>query len=184
MVKTPFIQLALCGSADGEQLPEVNEKMARLGQEIAKRNIVLLSGACHGYPYQAALSHFKNGGLSIGVSPAKNYEEHINVYRFPTDCFQSIIFTSLNIKARNVVFAQSADIVICVGGGAGTMNEFTIAYDEGTPIGIVKGSGGISDDFAPLAKKFYKKPRHTGIVIEDSDPLSLLEKLIPLIKRV
>jgi class 3 adenylate cyclase len=37
---------------------------------------------------------------------------------------------------------RSADIVLLFSGGIGTLNEFTIAYDEGKIIGLLQGTGG------------------------------------------
>ena len=46
---------------------------------------------------------------------------------------------------------------MAITGRMGTLNEFTIAYDERRPIGVLKASGGIGDHPATVAKKSGKK---------------------------
>jgi uncharacterized protein (TIGR00725 family) len=47
--------------------------------------------------------------------------------------------------ARNVLTALAADMVIAVGGGAGTLSELCFAWIHGRPIYLMEGSGGWSD---------------------------------------
>ena len=46
---------------------------------------------------------------------------------------------------------RTTDTVIIFGGGIGTLNEFTIAYDEGKLIGVLEGTGGVADRVNELA---------------------------------
>lgn len=62
----------------------------------------------------------------------------------------------------------------------GTLNEFTIAYEDGKPIGVLEGSGGTAD----LIRELLKKPHREGAeVVYDKDPKKLISKLIGLIKK-
>ena len=55
------------------------------------------------------------------------------------------------------------------------MNEFTNMYDYGRKIGVLEGSGGISDNAIREFTKIITKK--TGAeVIFDSDPVALVEK--------
>ena len=62
-------------------------------------------------------------------------------------------------KGRNVVNVRTSDIVIVVCGGIGTLNEFTIAYDEGKVIGVLEGSEGVADEISGLLRKIGKESR-------------------------
>jgi SLOG cluster4 family len=66
--------------------------------------------------------------------------------------------------------------VLIVGGATGTLNEFTIAYDEGKIIGVLEGSGGVSDHMREIIK-FCNKPT-TGRVFFDRDPASLIAQCL------
>jgi hypothetical protein len=60
-----------------------------------------------------------------------------------------------------------------VGGRSGSLGEFAIAYDEGKLIGILRDSGGISNEFARIARLVNKA---TGaVIIEDDDPERLVD---------
>jgi uncharacterized protein (TIGR00725 family) len=58
----------------------------------------------------------------------------------------------LVLKARNVVNVRSSDIVIIFGGELGTLNEFTIAYDEGKVIGVLVNTGGVAERIMEISK--------------------------------
>ncbi len=112
----------------------------------------------------------------IGVSPAGSEREHKEKYGYPMDGFDFIAYPGNGYKGRNVITVRSCDIAIFVAGGMGTLNEFTIAFDEGKRIGILRGTGGITDMVKDIANKAV---RETGaVVIYDSDPEQLLRKLL------
>ena len=62
----------------------------------------------------------------------------------------------------------------------GTLNEFTIAYEDGKPIGVLEGSGGTAD----LIRYITKRP-HTkrGVIIYNTEPKKLVRELIKQIKK-
>jgi YHS domain-containing protein len=77
---------------------------------------------------------------------------------------------------REVVNIRSSDIVVIVGGSSGTLGELAIAYDEGKLIGVLTGSGGISDMVADILATCNKD---TGArVVYDDDPCRLVEQLL------
>jgi uncharacterized protein (TIGR00725 family) len=84
-----------------------------------------------------------------------------------------IVYTGFGYKGRNVVNVRSSDIVIIIGGAIGTLNEFTIAYDEGKVIGILQGSGGIADHIKKIVEVGQKSTQ--SILIFDADPKTLIQ---------
>jgi len=68
---------------------------------------------------------------------------------------------------------RSADIVIIFGGATGTLNEFTIAYDEGKIIGVLEGSGGCADHVREVID-FCRKPNRATVLF-NSDAGKLIE---------
>ena len=50
--------------------------------------------------------------------------------------------------ARNVIVVAMADVVVAVGGGAGTLSEVAIAWQLGRPVVALTDSGGWSDELA------------------------------------
>jgi len=63
--------------------------------------------------------------------------------------------------------------VIIFGGATGTLNEFTIAYDEGKVIGVLAGSGGVADHIDKIVEVCQKPTR--GKLFFDSDPKTLIQ---------
>ena len=172
-------QIGVFGSADGDSVDECAEKARIIGDEIAEHGCVLITGACPGLPHEAAKALAKHNGRVIGISPAMNLKEHIEKYKYPDDSFYSLIFTGMERKGRNIISLRTCDAAIFIAGRIGTLNEFTIAYDEapkGFVIGILAGSGGFSDDLAKLAKKSGKKSN--AVIIEDDNPRFLVRKVL------
>lgn len=163
--------------ASADELPEAErsrlETLAeQLGAAIAGRGCILVTGATTGLPDMVSRAARKHGALTIGISPAGASEEHER-FGLPPDGAEIILYTGFGFKGRNVVNIRSSDIVIIFGGATGTLNEFTIAYDEGKVIGILEGSGGIADHIREIVA-FCHKPTRARLVYE-SDPAKLLE---------
>jgi uncharacterized protein (TIGR00725 family) len=91
------------------------------------------------------------------------------------------VYTGFGYKGRNVINVRSSDIVIIFGGATGTLNEFTIAYDEGKVIGVLEESGGVADHTKEIID-FCKKPTR-GAVLFDKDPETLVQKCLAALGR-
>ncbi|HNR31186.1 MAG TPA: hypothetical protein PKI11_09875 [Candidatus Hydrogenedentes bacterium] len=170
------IKIGVMGSAGGEMQPEIMEKCVEMGRAIADEGCAILTGGCPGLPHAAVIGCKQNAGLTVGVSPAMSLDEHVNVYGSPTDHIDVMIYTGSGLMGREVIGVRSCDIVIIVGGRSGTLGEFAIAYDEGRPIGVLTGTGGVADhidDFLPIIKK------QTGSrIIYDADPRRLVQRCV------
>lgn len=160
------------GSAGGVITGAELDLARRLGAEIARRGGVVVTGACPGLPHAAVLGAHAAGGESLGVSPAHSRREHAGLYESPLEPYSMMVFTGSGLMGREVHNIHSSDLVVFIGGRSGTLGEFCIAYDEGKLIGVLRGSGGISNEFVPIAHRLIKD---TGaILIEDDDPERLI----------
>jgi hypothetical protein len=167
------IQIGVMGSAGGDIAEEDLELAKRLGQRIAQHDCVVVTGACPGLPHAAVLGAHEAGGTSLGVSPARSREEHVSVFESPLDPYTAIVFTGSGLMGRETHNIHSSDFVLFVGGRSGTLGEFAIAYDEGKLIGILRDSGGISNEFGGIARLVHKD---TGaVIVEDDDPERLVD---------
>src|SRR5688500_12311622 len=161
-------------SADKEALTRKAEELGRL---IATHDLVLLTGATTGVVYVVGKAAHDAGCLHLGISPAHNKHEHTDEYKLPTDACDVVIYTGFGLKGRNVVLVRSCDIVLFVAGAMGSLNEFTIAHDEGKIIGCLAGTGGVADEVDYLLQKFGK--RAVGArVFQNEDPEKLLDDCI------
>lgn len=169
------IKVGVMGSA-GEASPETKdalvEKAQTLANAIASRQLLLLTGATTGIVYVVGKAAHDAGVFHVGVSPAENTQEHVEKYKLPLDACDLIIYTGFGLKGRNVVLVRSCDIVLFIAGAMGSLNELTIAHDEGKVIGCLTGTGGVADNVDYLLQKFSKD---TGArVFQHSDPDQLL----------
>src|SRR3989441_9478565 len=170
------ISVGVMGSAGGNLSRDILQKGYRMGQEIARRGCVLITGACPGLPHQAVLGARSAGGTVVGISPALNFEEHAMKYASPYNGYDAIIYTGSGLMGREIENIRSCDLVVFMGGRSGTLGEFAIAYDEGKVIGILQGTGGIADRMETIVKLVEKE---TGAhIIYSRSPADLLDRLI------
>jgi len=133
-----------------------------LGKAIAQADCFLVTGGCPGLPLEAARGAKTVGGFVLGISPGLSEDEHLSKYRSPTDYHDVLVFTGSGLMGREVVNIRSSDIVVIAGGGSGTLGEIAIAYDEGKLIGILTGTGGISDMTKEILAACNKQTRCAG----------------------
>ena len=170
------IQVGVMGSAGGRIPREVREKAFELGRQIARRNCVLLTGACPGLPYEAVRGCKAEGGMTVGISPALNLHEHMTQYRSPHRDFDVLIYTGDGLMGREITGIRSCDIVILVRGRSGTLGEFAIAYDEAKLIGVLQETGGVADHVDEIVDIVNKE---TGAaLIFDARPERLMARLL------
>lgn len=173
-------QICVSGAAKGTTVEHAHHLAERAGKRIAERGHVTLTGSTTGLPDYAAAGAKKAGGVSIGFSPASSRRDHVKSYRLPTKNYDSILCTGFDYTGRDLLLIRSADAVVTIGGRIGTLQEFAVAFEEKTPIGIVVGSGGISDSIKVVLKA-AKRNRHT--VLFDSDPEKLVDDLVKILDK-
>jgi len=170
------LTVGVMGSAGAQQVRTVLDAAFQLGESIARRGFVLITGACPGLPHACARGARRAGGLSIGISPALSLDEHVNKYLSPSDAFDVIVYTGSGLMGREVTNIRSSDMVIIVGGRSGTLGEFAIAYDEGKLIGVLRESGGITGHIEEIVRSFGGKDTGARLVY-DADPKALVDRL-------
>jgi len=119
--------VAVCGESDPQT--SLADLAFEVGRGIAERDAVLICGGLTGVMEHAARGARAAGGLTIGLLP----DDDVN------DANESIdisIATGLG-HARNAILARTADGVVALGGGLGTLSEIALALRNRLPtIGI------------------------------------------------
>lgn len=185
MRPTPHIHLKfkICVSGAAETglcAPDALEKTRELGKQIIRHNAVLVTGATTGAPYWAAIGAKDVNGFVIGISPASSEAEHVKEYKLPLDYHDIIIYTGFGYAGRNLLLTRSSDAVIVSCGRMGTLNEFTIAFEDEKPIGILTETGGAADEIDEIVKWAH---RGKGKIVFDSDPKALIEKVFATVQK-
>src|SRR3989338_6639226 len=174
-------KICVSGAAEtGHCGPEALERTKELGKQIAEHKAVLVTGATTGAPFWAAIGAKDAGGFVIGVSPAANEKEHVEKYELPLDYHDLIIYTGFGYSGRHLLLTRSADAVILTCGRIGTLNEFTDAFEDQKPIGVLEGSGGVADEIRDIVENAHRGP---GKIVYDSDPKTLVEKVLELVRK-
>ena len=166
-------------STNESELQRLTASGERLGQAIAERGCVLVTGATTGFPDIVSRAARMQGGLTVGISPASSRDEHTRQYSLPDDGVDVIIYTGFGLEGRNVINVRSCDIVIIFGGGLGTLNEFTIAFNEEKLIGVLEGTGGAADRIKDIATLSGKRLGRE--IVFESDPDALIDRCLRLL---
>lgn len=172
------IKVGVMGPSAEPDSPRMAELARSLGEAIAARDLVLLTGATTGAVHLIGKTARDAGALHIGISPGANETEHVERFQLPTDACDALIYTGFGLKGRNVVLVRSCDIVIIFAGSIGGLNEFTIAYDEGKVIGCLEGSGGAADEIERLVESFKKATKSR--VVYDDNPERLIDRCVKI----
>ncbi len=175
-------QICVSGAARGDSVEPAKQLAGEVAREIVRRGHLVVTGATRGLPYYAAKGAKAEGGehvTSIGFSPASSRLAHVKKYQLPLDAFDTVLFTGFEYTGRNLLLIRSADAVVMVGGRIGTLNELTIAIEERKPIGVLLGSGGMTDEVEHVLKA--AKRARTGIIFAH-DPVQLVDQLLALLK--
>jgi len=116
------------------------EAAYRVGRAVAKKGATLINGGLGGVMEAASKGAVEAGGLSVGIIPT---DEAGKANRY---C--GVVIASGFGFSRNFLVVNSADAVIIVGGGAGTLTEAAAAYIKSKPLIALKGTGGVADEWA------------------------------------
>ena len=97
-----------------------------VGRELARKGVVLVCGGMSGIMEAACRGASAEGGLTIGILSGDSRQAANPYVQIP-------IVTNLG-EARNVIVVKSAEVVIAVGGGYGTLSEIGHALRNGIPV--------------------------------------------------
>lgn len=173
-------KICVSGAAEtGHCAPDALEKAEALGREVARRGLVLVTGATTGIPYWAAKGAKAEGGIVIGISPASSKVQHIKTYHLPVDYHDLIIYTGFEYSGRNLLLTRSADAAVFLCGRIGTLNEFTDSFEDQKPQGVLLGTGGTTDLLPEIIEKAHRGP---GKIVFAKEPVELIDKLLNLLE--
>lgn len=116
--------VAVCGT--GEADAETDALAEEVGRLLAQRGAILVCGGLGGVMEAACRGADSAGGLSVGLLPGDDRSmanEHVDI-ALPTGLGEM----------RNALIVRSADAVIAIGGGWGTLSEIALARKTGVKV--------------------------------------------------
>lgn len=184
-------KIGVFGSAVNEG-EKIQEKARRLGRELTKQDVILITGVASGLPYEVVWSAAKAGSTIEGFSPCVDLEsqkketpeQDLTIYKKITFVPKDSPFANnINVcrKYRNVNSTANCHAGIIISGRWGTMNEFTNLFDMGKVIGVLTTTGGVADELPRLMKKISKKTN--AVVIFSDSPRVLVRKVLGELRK-
>ncbi|MGE5799003.1 MAG: hypothetical protein ACM337_01610 [Syntrophaceae bacterium] len=129
--RKPFIVGVMGGH---EAPPEILEDARRIGEAVAKRGHVLLTGGGDGVMKAASEGAFRAGGLVLAVLPSDRVRP---LAGYPNEFVDIAIQTGI-ADARNAINAKTPHVMIAIDGGWGTVSEIAHALRNDTPVITLK----------------------------------------------
>ena len=148
-------QILVIGNNDNGCTPELEKIAYETGIEIAKSNSILITAGLGGVMKAASKGARESGGLTVGIIPQNDMSE--------ANEFCDVVIPSGIGLMRDFLNALSADGVIAIGGGSGTLSEICAAYMYSKPIVVLKNSGGTSTKFADQYLDHRKNVKIIGV---------------------
>ncbi len=116
--------IAVIGAGKAEErILKIAEEVGRL---IAKRNAVLICGGLGGVMESAAKGAKEAGGITVGIIPSDKKDQANPYIDIP-------VATGFG-EGRNVIIIRTADAIITVSGGYGTLSEIAFGLKAGKPV--------------------------------------------------
>ena len=142
----------------------------QLGACLARLGFTVITGGRGGVMAAASRGAAQAGGLTVGIVPSTAHSEGNRWCR--------VVLPSGLGHARNALTALAGDVVIAVGGAAGTLSELAFASIHGRPIFVLAGGGGWSEAFAD--RRFGGRTRPKATLYAD---LPALEAALRRLRR-
>lgn len=132
------LQIAVIGY--NNECTDIARKIAfDLGREIASAGAVLVCGGLEGVMEAACKGAKENGGTTVGIIPQDEFS-------YANKFCDIVVCTGIGF-ARDFIVASSADGIIVVGGGVGTMIEMGVGYMAKKAVVAISGTGGAADQY-------------------------------------
>lgn len=152
------------------QAYEIGAAICRAGAHLVCGGLGgVMQEACHGFVDERFKLDGRECGVTIGILPG--------MFRTDANPFVDVIVPSNMGIMRNVLVVQTADVIVAVAGGAGTLSELAAGWQQGKTLISLSGTGGWS---AELAGK-HIDGRRPDAIIDAPDVAEAERRLLRLI---
>ncbi len=166
---TKKIQILIIGHNTNGCTEEHSKMAYDTGSEVAKTGHVLVTGGLGGVMEAACHGARDSNGLTVGIIPQSD-ASMANQY-----C-DIVIPTGIGLT-RDFLTALSADGIIIIGGGSGTLSEICAAYMHKKPMVSIRNMGGVNAQFID---NFLDHRENIKIIGVDT-PKEAVDKILELI---
>ncbi len=166
---TKKIQILIIGHNTNGCTEERSQVAYETGSEVAKTGHVLVTGGLGGVMEAACHGARDSNGLTVGIIPQAD-ASMANQY-----C-DIVIPTGIGLT-RDFLTSLSADGIIIIGGGSGTLSEICAAYMHKKPMVSIRNMGGVNAQFIDN----YLDHRENIKIIGVNTPKEAVDKILELI---
>ncbi|MGC9333021.1 MAG: TIGR00725 family protein [Anaerolineae bacterium] len=145
--------VAVIGSATADA--EITALAEEVGREIARHGAILVCGGRGGVMEAACRGARSADGTTVGILPGTDRREANAYVDIP-------VVTGMG-EARNAIVVRSADAVIAVSGGYGTLSELGLALKMGRPVVGLR------------TWELYREGQPTGAFLEADTPTQAVQ---------
>lgn len=136
--------VAVIGGASEKQDPKIYVLAQDIGRSLINEGCRLVTGGLGGI-MRASSSGARSStawedGMILGIIPSYD--------RSTANEFVDIVIATGIQMGRNALVVATADVVIAIGGGSGTLSEMALAWQMGKPIIAMTGCKGWSHQLA------------------------------------
>jgi len=133
------IQILIIGHNTNGCTDEHSKVAYETGSEIAKKGHVLVTGGLGGVMQAASHGAHDSNGLTVGIIPQDDAS-------MANEFCDIVIPTGMGLT-RDFINALSADGIIIIGGGSGTLSEICAAYMHKKPMVALRNMGGVTAQY-------------------------------------
>ncbi len=144
-----ILQVGVIGSAGSEEykkgwrMPKgLKPTVRRIGQLLGDKGATIVTGGGGGIMSEVSKEGIKRGSITIGLFNTFNDIGLGDIYTVG-------ITTGMFEGGPEYLLPLCSDVIIAISGGAGTLNELTVAYRNRVPVVLLKGYGGWVDRLIP-----------------------------------
>ena len=133
-------KLQVCVIGDSTIVESTYAFCEQLGKFLADNGIIAITGGRGGVMEAVNKGVYNNGGVAVSVLPGDQSDE--------ANAYTTVAIPTGMGHTRNSLIVKSADIVIAIGGKAGTLSEISLAWIYEKKIIAAKDFGGWSAELA------------------------------------
>ena len=162
-----ILQVGVIGSAGSEEYLKhwkpakgLMQSMRRIGQLLGDKGATIITGGGGGIMSEVSKEGIKRDSITIGL-----FNNHHD--RGVGDIYTVGLTTGMFEGGPEYLLPLCSDVIIAVSGGAGTLNELSVAYRNKVPVVLLKGYGGMVDKIIPLLyeNKYLDERKRTKFFI-------------------
>ncbi len=160
-------QILVIGNNTNGCTPKHEKSAYEVGEKIAKSDSVLITGGLGGVMKAASHGAHDANGLTIGIIPQDDAT-------LANQFCDIVIPTGMGLT-RDFLNALSADGIIIVGGGSGTLSEVCAAYMYKKPMVAIRNIGGSVEQYIDGFLDHRKNIKIIGVDTPEDAVQTILE---------